>query len=163
AANTPFRRHKTWVHEGGIATPLVAPWPKGIAARGDMRTTPVHLIDVLPTVLELAGVEPPTEVGGAPVPPRPGRSLVPALRGNTPIEREALWWLHEGNRAVRVADWKLVAAKNQPWELYNLAEDRTETRNLAPELPERVLELERRWSQLGDSLRVAPAAETPSP
>jgi arylsulfatase len=64
---------------------------------------------------------------------------------------------------VRVADWKLVAAKNQPWELYNLAEDRAETRNLAPELPERVLELERRWSQLGDSLRVAPAAETPSP
>ena len=163
AANTPFRRHKTWVHEGGIATPLVAHWPKGIAARGEMRTTPVHLIDVLPTVLELAGVEPPTEVGGAPVPPRPGRSLVPALQGNSPIEREALWWLHEGNRAVRVADWKLVAAKNQPWELYNLAEDRAETRNLAPELPERVLELERRWSQLGDSLRVAPAAETPSP
>jgi arylsulfatase len=163
AANTPFRRHKTWVHEGGIATPLVAHWPKGIVARGEMRTTPVHLIDVLPTVLELAGVEPPAEVGGAPVPPRPGRSLVPALRGNTPIEREALWWLHEGNRAVRVADWKLVAAKNQPWELYNLAEDRAETRNLAPELPERVLELERRWSQLGDSLRVAPAAAPPSP
>jgi len=156
AANTPFRRHKTWVHEGGIATPLVAHWPRGISARGEFRTTPVHLVDVVPTVLELAGVQPATEFRGTPVPPRPGRSLVPALRENTPIAREALWWLHEGNRAVRVNDWKLVAAKNQPWELYNLAEDRAETRNLAPELPERVAELEQRWNQVGESLKTPP-------
>jgi arylsulfatase A-like enzyme len=68
-ANTPFRRHKTWVHEGGIATPWIVHWPKGVASPGSLRRQPVHAIDVVPTVLELAAVAPPVEHDGRPVPP----------------------------------------------------------------------------------------------
>ncbi len=144
-ANTPFRRHKTWVHEGGIATPFIVHWPQGIAARNELRHTPGHVIDLVPTILQLAGLDPETVSEGAPR--RHGRSLVPACAADQPPRPEPLWWLHEENRAVRVGDWKLVAAKGDPWELYHLAEDRAETRNLAAEQPERVRELERLWQQ----------------
>src|SRR5437899_11250801 len=79
AANTPFRRHKTWVHEGGICTPLIAHWPKGIAARGELRHNPGHLIDLAPTILELAGSKRFETWEGKPVPSPPGKSLVPAF------------------------------------------------------------------------------------
>jgi arylsulfatase len=151
AANTPFRRHKTWVHEGGISTPLIAHWPQGIAARGELRHTPAHVIDIVPTVLELAGHERPTSWEGEPVPPPPGRSLVPAFPSDVTIERDSLWWLHEGNRAVRVGDWKLVAASEEPWELYDLRTDRAEQHNLAARMPEKVRELEAHWQRQTDS------------
>lgn len=145
AANTPFRRHKTWVHEGGIATPLIMSWPKGLPARGELRTTPGHLIDLVPTLLELAGAAfPPTE--GDPAPPLPGKSLVPLFKQDRELGRDFLWWLHEGNRAVRVGNWKLVASKDDPWELYDLSVDRIESRNLAGEHPERVRQLESLWN-----------------
>jgi len=147
AANTPFRRHKTWVHEGGISTPLVAHWPKGIRARGELRRTPGHVIDIVPTILDVVGVEKPKEWQGEPIPPAPGKSLVPAFARDATIEREYLWWLHEGNRAVRQGDWKLVAAKGDPWELYNLKNDRAESTNLAKTHPEKVLELEQLWNE----------------
>lgn len=146
-ANTPFRRHKTWVHEGGIATPLIAHWPKGIPARGEVRHTPGHVIDVVPTVLELAGTKFPTERGGKPVPPSPGKSLVPVFTTDVSVGRESLWWLHEGNRAIRVGDWKLVAAKGEPWELYDLAADRSETKDLARDKPEKAKELAALWEK----------------
>ncbi|WP_394795509.1 arylsulfatase [Armatimonas sp.] len=145
ACNTPFRRHKTWVHEGGITTPLIAHWPAGIRARGELRRTPGHLIDIVPTVLELAGVQKPKEWKGEPIPEAPGRSLVAAFAKDTRIPRESLWWLHEGNRAVHVGDWKLVAAKGDPWELYDMRTDRAEQLNLAAKLPGKVKELERVW------------------
>ena len=147
AANTPFRRHKTWVHEGGIATPLIAHWPAGIRARGELRHTPVHLIDVAPTLLELAGASRPAAVRGHPVPPWPGRSLVPAFAADGPLDREFLWWEHEGNRAVRAGDWKLVALKDGPWELYDLARDRGEQRDLAAAEPARVQALAALWER----------------
>lgn len=147
SSNTPFRRHKTWVHEGGISTPFIVHWPNGIAARGELRHTPAHIVDIVPTILELTGQTKPTEVDALEVPAAPGRSLVSAFTDDVPIERDALWWLHEGNRAVRVGDWKLVAAEGDPWELYNLAEDRTETSNLADQHPEKVHALEQRWQQ----------------
>ncbi|MGV2332728.1 MAG UNVERIFIED_CONTAM: sulfatase-like hydrolase/transferase [Planctomycetaceae bacterium] len=101
AANTPFRRHKTWVHEGGISTPLVVHWPRGISGKGQLRTTPAHMIDFVPTALELAGLPlSPTDADPA-APPFAGRSLLPAFAADTAIERDCLWWLHEGNRAVR--------------------------------------------------------------
>lgn len=143
AANTPFRRHKTWVHEGGIATPLVVHWPAGIKDRGAIRRTPGHLIDVVPTVLEAAGSSVPADRK----PPVSGRSLLPALTADVPVKRDGLWWMHEGNRALRVGDWKLVAAKGDDWELYDLSKDRSETRNLAAAHPEKVKELAAEWER----------------
>lgn len=146
AANTPFRRHKTWVHEGGIATPLIVHWPAGIAARGELRHTPAHLIDIVPTVLEAADLSKPVVWAGSPIPPAPGCSLVPAFARDMPIRREALWWLHEGNRAIRSGDWKLVAARGGPWELYDLSKDRAESVNLVDLHPEIAADLEKEWN-----------------
>lgn len=145
AANTPFRRHKTWVHEGGIASPLIAHWPRGIAARGERRGTSAHVVDLVPTVLELARVSR-REAGGELTPPAPGRSLLAAFAQDVRIERDSLWWSHEGHRALRVDDWKLVAANGDPWELYDLGQDRSETRDLAAEQPERVERMAAQWA-----------------
>ncbi len=151
ACNTPFRRHKTWVHEGGNSTPMIVHWPKGIAAKNELRHTPGHVIDIVPTILELGGVKLERESNGEWIPTAPGRSLVPAFATDVTIQRESLWWLHEGNRAIRVGDWKLVAAKGTPWELYNLKTDRAEQNNLAAKMPDKVKELEAAWQSQTDS------------
>jgi arylsulfatase len=149
-ANTPFRRHKTWVHEGGIATPLIVHWPKGIAARGELRHNPGHVIDLLPTILEVTRARRPDTWEGRPVPGPPGKSLVAAFDRDGTVGHADLWWEHEGNRAIRAGDWKLVAAKGSPWELFDLATDRAETRDRAGDLPEKVRELAQRWQQRWD-------------
>ncbi len=159
-ANAPFRRHKTWVHEGGIATPWIVHWPQGIAGRGELRRQPVHAIDLVPTVLEIAGV-PEHEAQSAP--PLQGRSFAVALaEPAAPPAHESLWWCHEGNRAVRVGDWKLVAARGAPWELYDLAADRCETNDLAAAQPDRVAALEREWERIAAECRGMAAAAEPS-
>jgi arylsulfatase len=150
ACNTPHRRHKTWVHEGGISTPLIAHWPAGITAKNELRLTPAHVIDIVPTVLALAGIEKPKEWNGQPIPPAPGKSLVSAFAKDEIIPRDSLWWLHEGHRAVRVGDWKLVAAAGTPWELYDLKTDRAEQHNLAARMPDKVKELEQVWQNQTD-------------
>ncbi len=147
ACNTPFRRHKTWVHEGGISTPLVVQWPKGIGARGELRTNPAHFVDIMPTMLDLAGTAKPGDWKGEPIPAAPGTSLVPAFAKDGAVAHESLWWLHEGNRAIRMGDWKLVAAKGDPWELYNLKEDRSEQHNLAAQYPDKVKEMSDQWER----------------
>ncbi|MDZ4820511.1 MAG: arylsulfatase [Planctomycetota bacterium] len=147
AANTPFRRHKVWVHEGGISSPLIVHWPAGIKPRGELRTTPAHVIDIVPTLLEIVGIQKPTEWAGEPIPPAPGHSLVPALTADVAIPRDSLWWLHEGNRAIRVGDWKLVAGKGDPWELYNLKEDRAESNDLAAKEPAKLAEMNAKWNE----------------
>ncbi len=162
AANTPFRRHKTWVHEGGIATPLIAHWPAGIAARGELRRSPTHLIDVVPTVLELAGAKIPAEIRGFPVPTAPGRSFAAALKKDVPVAHDYLWWEHEGNRAIRIGDWKLVALAKGEWELYDLARDRGEAQNLAEKNPGKVRELATLWTDHFD-LTVKLALSAPPP
>ncbi len=155
-ANTPFRKHKTWVREGGISTPLVVHWPAGIAARGELRRTPAHMIDIVPTVLDIVGGTRPADWMGQPLPPAPGKSLRAALAKDVTIERESLWWLHEGNRAVRVGDWKLVADARGDWELYDLRTDRAESRNVAAEQPEKVRELRAVWErQLAEFVELA--------
>ena len=148
AANTPLRRHKTWVHEGGISTPLIVHWPKGIAARGELRHSPAHLIDIVPTVLELAGGKPPETWEGVLVPPAPGKSLVPVFVEDGALAHEYLWWQHERNRALRAGDWKIVAAgESAPWELYDLKNDRAESNDLAASQPDRTRELAEIWKR----------------
>ncbi len=154
ASNTPHRRHKTWVHEGGISTPLVVHWPNGIAAKNELRHTPSHLIDIVPTVLELVGIEKSKEWKGERIPDAPGKSLVPAFAKDQIIVRDSLWWLHEGNRAVRVGDWKLVAADRDPWELYDMKTDRAEQHDLADKMPGKVKELEKVWQDQANDFTV---------
>jgi len=161
-ANTPFRRHKTWVHEGGIATPLIVHWPKGIAARGELRHTPGHLIDLVPTILEAAGGKRIEKGEGKAAPAPPGKSLLPLFAKDGTVARDSLWWLHEGNRALRVGDWKIVAAgKDSPWELYHLSSDRAESRDLAREKPEKVRELAAIWTREFEEYATLAAKDLP--
>lgn len=161
--NTPFRRHKSWLHEGGISTPLIAHWPAGIAGKGELRHTPSHVIDIVPTVLELAGVAKPGEWEGESIPVAPGKSLVPAFAKDVEIPRDFLWWMHEKNRAVRIGDWKLVADAGKPWELYDLKTDRAEQHDLAAAKPETVEKLSRVWQQETDRFTTLSKASMPPP
>ena len=162
AANTPFRRHKTWVHEGGISTPLIVQWPKGIAARGELRHNPGHLIDLVPTILEIAGGKPFDTLDGKPVPPAPGKSLVPVFAKDGAVTHEYLWWMHEKNRALRMGDWKIVAAgADSPWELYDLRTDRAESNNLATKQPERVKEMAAVWEKHTEEFRALAMKDLP--
>jgi arylsulfatase A-like enzyme len=161
-ANTPFRRHKTWVHEGGISTPLVVRWPKGIAAHGELRHTPAHLVDIVPTIVELASGKPFVANRGPDAPTFPGKSLVPTFKRDVEIPRESLWFLHEGNRALRVGNWKIVAAgKDAPWELYDLSKDRSESKDLANEKPEKVRELAAQWTRQTSDYEAWAAKDAP--
>jgi arylsulfatase A-like enzyme len=145
-SNTPFREYKHWTHEGGISTPLIAHWPKGILRHGELESTPGHLVDLMATAVDLAHADyPATFHDGQQVKPMEGKSLMPTFAG-TPISREAIYWEHEGNRAVRAGDWKLVAkGADAKWELYNLAKDRSEQVDLVGTHPDRAHELAALW------------------
>ncbi len=145
AANTPFRLHKSWNHEGGIASPLIAHWPRGITAQGELRHDPTHFIDIVPTVLDLAGWEGEDD--------RPGLSLAPAFEKDGVIRHEYLWWSHDENRAIRMGDWKLVMGRGRTglkWELFNLKNDRSESTDLAGEYPEKVEQLKQKWNAVAN-------------
>jgi len=147
AADTPYRKFKIATHEGGIATPLIAHWPVGIRGRNEVRHQVGHVIDIMPTLVELAGATYPIVRDGRSTLPPEGRSLVPALTGASGLESRPLFWEHEGNKAVRQGDWKAVAESRGPWELYNLRTDRVEARDLAAENPEKVRELTALWQK----------------
>ena len=136
-SNTPFRLYKHWVHEGGISTPLIAHWPASIKSRGQLRRQPGHLIDIMATCVDVAGGAYPTEHEGQKITPMEGKSLVPAF-DNKSITREALYWEHEGNRAVRQGKWKAVSRFPGQWELYDMAADRSELEDLAQENPKKL-------------------------
>ena len=140
--NTPFRRHKTWTHEGGTSTPFLMSWPKGIAARGEFRRNVGHVIDVVPTVLELAGANTLEEA-----PPSPGRSLVPTFTEDLSVKHDSLWWFHDGHKAIRMGEWKAVAPNGEPWELYNIANDRDESTDLSLPGGERLNEMVTEWNR----------------
>jgi arylsulfatase len=161
AANTPFRLHKSWVHEGGITTPLIVHWPQGIPGRGQLRHDPGHLIDLAPTILELAGGKWPETFAGQPMPAPPGKSLAPTFARDGSVSHEYFWWYHIGNRAIRAGDWKLVAAKDSPWELYDLRTDRSESHNLAAEHPEKVRELQQAWTRHMEEFRELATRDRP--
>jgi len=152
--DTPFRRYKHYNHEGGIATPLIAHWPAGIAAKGELRHQPGHLIDIMATCVDVGGATYPKEFNGKPILPMEGTSLVPAF-ANKPLQRDALYWEHEGNAAVRVGDYKLVRkGGNGAWELYDLAKDRTELNDLAGQMPDKVKELAAKWNAWAERCNV---------
>lgn len=146
-SNTPFREYKHWTHEGGISTPLIVHWPAGMAAarKGQLESEPGHLIDIMATCVDAAGATWPGEHAGQKIRPMEGKSLRPLLQG-APFQRtEPLYWEHEGNRAVRDGQWKLVAKENQPWELYDIDADRSEQKDLAASRADKVKELSAKW------------------
>jgi arylsulfatase len=155
-SSTPFRLYKHFVHEGGIGTPLIAHWPSGIMRKGQLEHQPGHLIDIMATAVELGGGKYPVQRDGKNVQPMEGRSLVPAFAGK-PIQREALFWEHEGNRALRIQDWKLVSqGPDGPWELYDMKADRTEMKNLASAQPARVKEMSATWNRWAERTHAVP-------
>jgi len=153
-ANTPFRLHKHWNHEGGISSPLIVHWPRGIVARGELRHDPSHFIDIVPTILDVSGGTRP-KISGAPTPP--GLSLVPVFAKDGALRQRVLWWCHQGNRAIRAGDWKLSAMSSRKgaWELYNLKSDRCEMNDLASKYPRKVQELSRQWEEIAEGFRKA--------
>jgi len=157
-SNTPFRRFKSMMHEGGIATPLIAHWPAGIKAKNQLRHQLGHIIDIMPTCLDVAGAEYPKTYKDKEIFPPEGKSLVPAFDDKN-IERDALCFEHQGNRAVRLGDFKLVAKNKGPWELYDMAEDRTELYNLIAKLPEKAKELEAIYNNWAKRCGVKPWAQ----
>ncbi len=158
ASNTPFREYKHWVHEGGIATPLIAHWPEGITRTGGFRTDPSHLIDIMTTCVDVAAAVYPEVYNGNAILPMEGKSLVPTF-GDQAIDREALYWEHEGNRAVRMGKWKLVsradtdsfiwdqvaALDQSSWELFDMENDRTEMEDLSSKQPDLVRQMASMW------------------
>ena len=169
AANSPFRRHKVWNHEGGISTPFIVHWGKGINKPGTLRHDLGHVVDFVPTFFDLLGIDPPKEHQGASVPPLPGVSLLPAIRGaDQSVERDYIYFAHEGNAALRFGDWKVLYTKTgEPqdhvpaerstrtvgWVLYDLSTDRCEQNDLAAERPEKLSEGVEKWKQLHELFR----------
>ncbi|MFL2870473.1 MAG: sulfatase-like hydrolase/transferase [Pirellulaceae bacterium] len=160
-SNTPFREYKHWVHEGGISTPLIAHWPKGIERTNEFETTPGHLIDIMATCVDISDTEYPKERNGESIKPMEGVSLAPLFGGDS-IKREAIYWEHEGNRAIRKGDWKLVAkGANGPWELYNLQDDRTEMTDRSEAAPELAKMLADMWQAYAERANVLPLNPQP--
>ena len=155
-SSTPFRLYKHFVHEGGIATPLIVHWPEGIKAKGKLRTQPGHLIDIMATCVEIAGLNYPTNFNGNTIHSLEGKSLVPAFT-NKAIPREFIFWEHEGNRAIRMGNWKLVSktrkqkkftpADENLWELYDMDRDPSEISNLALKYPDKVKTMAALWEK----------------
>jgi arylsulfatase A-like enzyme len=157
-SNTPFREYKHWVHEGGISTPLIAHWPQGIPAarNGMLESQPGHLIDIMATCVDLAGANYPAKQNEILIQPMEGVSLRRAFQ-DSPLERkEPLFWEHEGNRALREGDWKIVAKDNQSWELYNLTVDRAEQNNLTATESDRLKSMSQKWESMAERLNVLP-------
>jgi len=143
-SNAPFRLHKSWVNEGGIASPMIVRWPNGIKDQNRLRHEACHLVDVLPTLVDLAGGS--TAAAGAP--PLAGRSLAPTLRKDGTAPHEFLYFNHNNNRAIRSGDWKLIATGEKgPWELYNLSTDRCEQKDLSTAQPEVARKLAGLWTE----------------
>jgi arylsulfatase len=146
-SNAPFRLHKSWVNEGGIASPLIVHWPKGIKERNKLRHDQCHFVDVLPTLVELAGGKPTAPSG----PGLAGRSIVPSFARDAAVSRDFLYFNHNHNRAIRTGNWKLIATGDDgPWELYDMAKDRSEQQNLAAAQPERAHQLATKWKSVDE-------------
>ena len=147
-ANTPFKRYKHFTHEGGISSPFIMHWPAGIPAerRGALEKQPAHLVDIMATAVDVAGAKYPERFHDHDILPMEGVSLRPALTGQPLARKEPIYWEHEGNKAVRDGQWKLVQKWRGPWELYDMEADRTELHDISKEHPEIASRLEASWS-----------------
>ena len=160
-SNTPFQWFKHWAHEGGTSTPFIAWYPSMIKA-GSISNKKAYIADIMPTLIELAGTSYPKEYKGNKITPTIGKSLVPLFKGQDFKGHELICWEHEGNRAVRSGDWKLVSRydykKNVelPWELYDIKNDRSETINLAKKYPEKYAELQNVYNHWAREVQVIP-------
>ncbi len=163
-SNTPLRKYKQYVHEGGIASPFIAHWPQGIPQGGRIVSNQVfHLTDIMPTLCELAGTEYPDEYKGRRITPTFGISMVPYWKGKVDKpEKRTLYWQHMNHSAVRDGDWKLVTLNDRDssaWELYDLSEDRSETENVIAQHPDVVQKLTAKWRNWSEDANVLPFPE----
>lgn len=160
-SNTPFREYKSFVHQGGISTPLIMHWPDQIKAKGSISKQEAHVIDLMPTMVELVGAHYPEIFNGTEIYPLPGKSLVPAMNGEV-FTREPIFFEHEANCAVIFSDWKLVRKGNPlppyggQWELYQLKSDPTESRDLIDQFPEKADQLRKLWEDWAQRNQVYP-------
>lgn len=160
ARNTPFQFYKQNQFEGGISTPAILHWPKGLKTKaGSINREPVHLVDVLPTLAELGEADLPDSFPGRELRPLVGTSLTPIMNGGSLKERPPIHFLFGQDRALRDGKWKLVSFRSGPWELYDMSEDRTELNNLADEYPDRVKKMAAEWHSLTKEVLHAPANE----
>jgi arylsulfatase A-like enzyme len=157
-SNTPFREYKHWQHEGGISTPLIAHWPAGISAKynGTLESGAGHLIDVMATCVDLANATYPHQFNNNPIQALEGISLRPTFEGASINRQTPLCWEHEGNRAIRMGQWKLVSQYPGDWELYDIEVDRTEMVDLAKLHSARVQEMSALWEVWADRVGVKP-------
>jgi len=164
-SNTPLRKYKKFVHEGGIASPFVAHWPAGIRDGGRIvRGQAFHLIDIMPTLCDVAGAAYPREYDGRAITPAQGISMMPWLaRADADTKPRTLYWQHENHAAIREGDWKLVTTNDRDeaaWELYSLAEDRSESENLVARHPDIAKRLRKKWRRWAEASNVVPFPET---
>lgn len=160
ARNAPFRFYKQNQFEGGVATPAIAHWPAGLKTEpGAIDRTPAHLVDVLPTLAELAGAELPRSFPGREPSPLAGISLAPVLAGKELGKRPPIHFLFASDRGLRDGDWKIVSFRGGPWELYHIAVDRTELHDLAARHPDRVEAMAAEWHRMTREDLKAPTRE----
>jgi len=153
-SNTPYRKYKMQALEGGIITPLIAHWPDGISQEKRLVTDAIHIIDIMPTCLEIAGINYPEQFKGNPVLPLDGKSFYPFFLNEKYNMNRTLWWEHAGNKAIRINDKKLVKLRDRPWELYDLKNDPTELNNLITREPELADSLENLWNEKAEKMGV---------
>jgi arylsulfatase A-like enzyme len=167
-SNTPFAKYKNFVHEGGVSTPLIVHWPQGIKSKGEIRKQVGHEIDIMPTLLDLANVSYPKKYNGDTITPVSGVSLVPTF-SNKPVVERPIYWEHQANRAMRMGKWKIISPgilngaygkwktyNSLPWQLYDLENDRSESKDLSAEHPELVKKMVAMWEQWAHKTNVYP-------